>query len=118
MNDAIVVRGIRAEGRHGIEADGERDNAQTFIVDVELRRDLRPAAEADDLGATVDYIEVAKAVREVVEQESFELLESLANAIAMRVATLGGSSVHVKVSKPNAATMAGVEEIAVVVERG
>lgn len=118
MSDVIVVRGIRAEGRHGILADGEREKPQPFFVDVELLRDLRPVAEMDDLGATADYIEIAKTVREVIEQESFELLEKLADAIAMRVATFAGASVRVKVSKPSAAAMAGVDEIAVVVERG
>ena len=118
MTDSIVVRGIRAEGHHGILADGERDKAQPFVVDVELLRDLRPVAEADDLGATTDYTEIAKTVRLVIEEESFELLEKLADAIAMRVATFAGSSVRVTVSKPNAAAMAKVEEIAVVVERG
>lgn len=57
-------------------------------------------------------------MREVVEQESFELLERLADAIALRVAKFAGSSVRVKVAKPKAAAMAAVDEIAVVVERG
>ena len=113
--DAIVVRGIRAEGRHGLAATGERDRPQPFVVDVELHRDVR--AIADDLSATVDYVDIAKAAREVVEHESFELVESLANAIAARLLALGGDSVRVKVAKPRSAALVGVEEIAIVVDR-
>jgi FolB domain-containing protein len=117
VTDAIVVRGITAEGRHGLMAIHDRDQPQPFVVDVELPRDLRPAAEADDLGATVNYVEIARAVREVIEQESFELVETLANAVALRVLEIGGDSVLVKVAKPRPAALIGVDEIAVVVER-
>jgi len=117
MSDTIVVRGIRAQGRHGLAAIGEREHPQPFVVDVELRRDLRPAAAADDLAATVDYVKIAKAVRSVVEDESFELVEALADGVARRVLELGADSVRVKVAKPRSAALVGVDEIAVVVER-
>jgi dihydroneopterin aldolase len=117
VTDAIVVTGITAEGRHGLMAINERDQPQPFVVDVELRRDLGPVADVDDLSATVDYVEITRVVREVVEQESFELVETLANAIAMRVLGIGGDSVRVKVGKPRPAMLVGVQEIAVVVER-
>lgn len=109
------MRGIRAEGRHGLAAEGEREHPQPWIVDVELRRDLRGIA--DDLGATVDYAQIAKAARRVVEDESFELVETLANAIAARVLEFGADSVRVKVAKPRSAALVGVDEIAVTVER-
>ena len=117
MTDAITVRGIRAEGRHGLAATGERDQPQPWIVDVELRRDVRAVAKADDLAATVDYVEIAKAVRNVIENESYELVETLADAIATRVLAFAAESVRVKVAKPRSAALVGVDEIAVVVER-
>jgi FolB domain-containing protein len=113
--DAIVVRGIRAEGRHGLASLNEREHPQPWVVDVELRRDLHDLR--DDLGATVDYTKVAKAAREVVENESFELVETLANAVAARVLQFGGESVRVRVAKPRSAALVGVDEIAVTVER-
>ena len=115
MTDAIRVSGIRADGRHGLAATGERDQPQPWVVDVELRGDLRGLP--DELHATVNYVEIARAARDVIENESFELVETLANAIAARVLAFGGESVRVKVAKPRSAELVGVDEIAVIVER-
>jgi dihydroneopterin aldolase len=115
VTDAIVVEGIRAEGRHGLAATGERDRPQPWVADVELRRDLRGIA--DELGATVDYTEIVKATREVIENESFELVETLANAIAARLLQFGAESVRVRLCKPRSAALVGADEIAVTVER-
>jgi len=115
LTDAIVVRGIRAEGKHGLE--GERDTPQPFVVDVEVPGDLAAAAAADALDATIDYGMIAKEVRDVIENESYELLESIAEAVAARVISIGANSVRVRVSKPEAARTIGVDEVAIVVER-
>ena len=116
-NDCIVVTGIKAEGRHGIEADGERDKPQPFEVDAEVFVDLKPVANADQLDETIDYVTIASTVRGVIEAKSFELVETLADAIATEVLALGADLVRVRVRKPRAAQHAGVEEIAIVVER-
>ena len=115
MSDAIVVRGIRAEGRHGLE--GERDTPQPFVVDVEVPGDLAAAAAADTLDATIDYGKIADEVRDVITTESYELLEAVAEAVAARVIAMGANAVRVRVSKPRAAESIGVDEIAIVVER-
>lgn len=115
MSDAIVVRGIRAEGKHGLE--GERDTPQPFVVDVEVLGDLAPAAAADSLDATIDYGMIANEVRSVITDESYELVEALAEAVAARVISLGANAVRVRVSKPRSAKLLDVEEIAICVER-
>lgn len=115
MTDAIVVEGIRAEGRHGLP--GERDVPQPFVVDVELRYGLRSAAAADRLDETIDYGAITCEVRDVIESRSFELIETLAEAIGERLGAFGPDSVRVRVSKPRAAEALGVDEVAVVVER-
>ena len=115
MSDAIIVRGIRAEGKHGLE--GERDAPQPFVVDVEVLGDLAHAAAADALESTIDYGTIAKEVRAVITDESYELVEALAEAVAARVISLGANSVRVRVSKPRSAKLLDVDEIAIVVER-
>jgi dihydroneopterin aldolase len=115
MGDAIVVRGIRAEGRHGLP--GERDLPQPYIVDVEIRGDLGAAAGADRLEDTIDYSDVICEVRDVIESNSYELLERLALEVAERVHELGAGWVRVRVAKPRAAESLGVDEIAVIIER-
>ena len=115
MTDAIVVRGIRAEGKHGLP--GEREIPQPFVVDVEVLGDLAPAAAADAIDATMDYGAICSEVRDVIVSESYELVEALAEAIATRVISMGAISVRVRVSKPRSAKLLGVGEIAIVVER-
>ena len=115
MTDTIVIRGITADGMHGLA--GEREHPQSFIVDVEILGDLSDAAAANEIGATIDYAAVSREVRDVVMNDTYELIEALADAIAVRVISLGANSVRVRVSKPRAAKALGVDEIAVVIER-
>ena len=117
MKDCIVVTGIKAEGKHGISSDGERDKPQPFDVDAEVYVDLKPVANADQLDETIDYVTIAQTVRSVIEERSFELLETLADAIATEVLALGADSVRIRVRKPRAAENAGVQDISIVVER-
>lgn len=117
MDGTIVVHGIRAKGRHGLAATGERDRPQPFLVDVELRCDVEATVASDRLEKAIDYVEVARAVRRMVEDESFELIETLASAVADRLLAMGADGVRVRVSKPRAALSMDVAEVAVTVER-
>ena len=76
----LFLTGIRAEGRHGAR-DGEKDQPQPFVVDLDIEVD----APRDSIDATADYRGVTDAVREIVEDGSFDLIEAMADAIARRV---------------------------------
>src|SRR5438876_7472339 len=82
----LFLSGIRASGRHGAN-EGERDAPQEFVLDLDV--EVEPSG--DRLDATADYRRLVSTARFVVEQESFELLESLAEAVAGRVAALPGA---------------------------
>ena len=104
----IMLTGIRAEGRHGA-SPGERDAAQPFVLDLDLFVDV----DGDALEATADYRDLVRAARSVVEQGSFALLESLAEAVADSVAAHDRvTSVVVTVRKPGAAGRLGVADVA------
>ena len=79
--DRIQLRGLRVVGTHGVLPE-EQDRAQPFEIDLDLTVDLAPAAGSDRLSDTVDYGEVATRAAGVVAGRSFELLESLAGAVA------------------------------------
>ncbi|HET7399458.1 MAG TPA: 2-amino-4-hydroxy-6-hydroxymethyldihydropteridine diphosphokinase [Intrasporangium sp.] len=81
MSDRIVLEGVRARGHHGVLADEKRDG-QTFVVDVVLELDLSRPGRSDDLGATVNYAEVAAAVVARITGPSVDLIERLAELIA------------------------------------
>jgi dihydroneopterin aldolase len=114
VRDRIFVRGIRADGCHGLRDLGEREQPQTFVVDVELRI---PHPTADDIASTLDYRDVARTIRDVIEKESFELVETIAETIADRMLGLGAQGAFVRVVKPDIAKLMDVGEIGVVVER-
>ncbi len=100
--DRIILEGMVFHGRHGV-LPAERELGQPFVVDVELRLDLRPAGLSDDLAKTVDYSEVHRLAKQVVEGEPAGLTETVAERIAN--ATLEEHPlvevVRVKVKKPN-----------------
>jgi dihydroneopterin aldolase len=68
-------------GRHGVFAE-ERTLGQRFIVDATLYLSLKEAGASDDLAASVDYAEVYRRIKEIVEGNSFQLIEALAEHIA------------------------------------
>jgi dihydroneopterin aldolase len=104
----LFLSGIRAEGRHGARP-GEKDEPQPFVVDLDLEVEPRD----DSIEATADYREVTDAVREVVELGSFDLIESMADAIARRIASISQvASVTAVVHKPNAAGRLGIDGVA------
>ncbi|MCI0438728.1 MAG: dihydroneopterin aldolase [Chloroflexi bacterium] len=98
--DKILLEGMVFYGYHGVNP-AERELGQRFVVDIELQRDLSAAGLSDDVRDTVDYSLAYQLVREVMEGESRNLLESLAEAIASRaLAEFDIEAVRVMVKKP------------------
>ena len=79
--DRILLNGLVFFGKHGCH-DAERELGQKFLVDIELECDLRAACESDSLDDTLDYVAIYNHAREVMEGESAQLLEHLAQRIA------------------------------------
>src|SRR5688572_7476294 len=76
----LFIRDIIAEGKHGHHGH-EKDSPQPFKVSVELSIDLAKAASSDDLTDTIDWSGLRDSIVAVVEKESFNLVEKLAQAI-------------------------------------
>ena len=100
--DRILLEGMIFHGQHGT-LPTERELGQPFVVDIELRLNLQPAGLSDDLSQTVDYSEVHRQAKEIVEGPPVSLTETLAERIAGTL--LEGyptvEAVRVKVAKPN-----------------
>lgn len=98
--DRIVLAGMKFFAHHGALVV-ERTEGQEFTVDVELEADLAEAARTDDLAHTVDYRLVYDVVKETMQGESRQLLETLAETIARRLLSLDRvEAVTVRVRKP------------------
>lgn len=100
--DRILLADMVFHGRHGT-LEAERELGQPFVVSVELQLDLRPAGTSDDLTKTVDYGEVHRMARDVVEGAPVQLIETLAERIAAGAleAHPAVDAVKVKVAKPH-----------------
>lgn len=103
MTDAIELTGIHCYGYHGHHAE-ERTLGQRFLVDLRLYLDLAPAGTSDDLTQGVDYSAAVQLVRKMVEGESRQLIESVAEAVAAGLlhAFPALTGVDVCLHKPNA----------------
>jgi dihydroneopterin aldolase len=110
----LILRGIRARGRHGA-SPGEPDEPQEFVIDLELSVDVG----ADHLDQTADYRELARASRAAVEAEPVVLLETLAGRVADAVAQVERVvRVQATVHKPRAAASVDADDVSATAVRG
>jgi 7,8-dihydroneopterin aldolase/epimerase/oxygenase len=117
VTDAIALRGLVCQGRHGVYPDERRDG-QTFVVDALLLLDTREAAASDALADTVDYGALAQALAAVVEGEPVDLLETLAaRLVAVCLAHPRVDEAEITVHKPQAPIPMTFTDVAVTVRR-
>lgn len=116
-SDRLAVRGIEAVGHHGVFAFERRDG-QRFVVDLVLGLDTRGAARSDDLRDTVDYGTLVAAVKEAVENEPVDLIETLAERISgVCLADARVEWSEVTVHKPDAPIPATFSDVALTIFR-
>jgi dihydroneopterin aldolase len=80
QSGAIRILGMHFLGKHGANP-GERTKDQPIDVDVSVRCDVGQAARTDKLTETIDYAGIFSTCEQIVTQQSFNLLETLAEAI-------------------------------------
>jgi dihydroneopterin aldolase len=96
----VELHGLEVFGRHGV-LEEEKLDGQVFLYDVEFEVE-EPAS--DRIEEAVDYRLVADCVRGVSESRSYDLIESLAGAVAdALVARFPVSRARVRVRKPRPA---------------
>ncbi len=116
--DEIRLTGLQATAHHGV-FEHERRDGQVFVIDLIVRLPLAPAAEGDDLSATVHYGELAEQVVAAVESDPVDLIETVAERIA--AVALGFPAAHevvVTVHKPNAPITVPFDDVSVTITRG
>ena len=97
--DILRLKGMEFWGYHGVSTQ-ERAMGLKIRVDAELKVDTKSAALSDNLADTIDYVMAYEMIRDIVEGQSFALLETLANKIAYTLLELPPiNEVTVRVSK-------------------
>lgn len=115
----IRLEGLSVFGHHGARPY-EKEAGQRLEVDLELEPADARAESSDRLADAVDYDGLYRTVREVVEQQSFHLLERLGAATAETILTrFAVRRVRVRIAKQNLGwTTGGRAVIEVERERG
>ena len=114
MSVLVELAGLEIHGRHGVEGS-EREQEQPFVYDLEL--ELEEPAN-DRIEDTVDYREVVELVRAVSESRQFQLLESIAAAVAdALLERFPLERARVRVRKPQVQLGVPIEHTAASVER-
>ena len=112
--DRIVLEGMRFYGFHGVNPE-ERVLGQEYLVDLAVEMDLAKAGASDRLEDTISYAHIYRAVRDVMEGESRNLLEAAAQSVADRIlAEFPVNSVAIRVKKPHPPIRGSVIENATV----
>lgn len=115
--DKIMARGMTFRGCHGVLPQ-EKEQPQTFKVDADLFLDTSRAGQSDELEDTVSYAEVFARVKEIVERQSFQLLEALAENIAgTLLRSFPLTAVEITVYKPDAPLAGEFDYFAVAIKR-
>ncbi len=115
MADRITITGVRATGHHGV-FDHERRDGQVFIADAVLHLSARAAS--DDLRQTVDYGIAAERMHAVLTGEAADLIETVAERIAVSLLELSGvQRVDVTVHKPQAPITVPFDDVSITISR-
>jgi 7,8-dihydroneopterin aldolase/epimerase/oxygenase len=98
--DKLSLKNMIFYGHHGVY-QAEKQFGQRIEVDVDLWADFSRAARTDDINAAVSYADVYETVKNIVEKESFNLIEAMALAICERIREgYNVPKVTVRVRKP------------------
>ncbi|KAK8546227.1 hypothetical protein V6N13_067452 [Hibiscus sabdariffa] len=110
----VLIRGLKFHGFHEVKPE-EKTLGQKFLIDVDAWMDLRTAGKSEDLSDTISYTAIYRIVKEVVEGQSQNLLESVAQMIVSKIFTDHSqvSAVRVKVGKPHVAVPGSLDYLGV-----
>ncbi len=102
MTDQLHVKGIRAYGYTGALPE-ENVLGQWFEVDLTLWLDLSVAGASDVLADTHNYVGLVQQVQQLIQTETFQLIERMADAISTKTLTsdVRIQQVRVQLTKPH-----------------
>ncbi len=97
--DIISIKNLEVFYRVGVP-DEERERPQKLLITIDMEKDVRRAAETDDIAETIDYYAVSRQLLNFGEGRNWKLIEKLAADIAgMVVKDFGAAAATVEVKK-------------------
>src|SRR3989304_8518812 len=114
--DTIFLNDVKVETKLGVP-EWERMTPQTVLLDIEIAMPHSRACQTDAIEDTIDYGVVVARIRQTLTENSFKLVEALAEHVCQLILTeFGAPWVKVKVAK--LWILPGVKQLGVVIERG
>jgi len=96
----VELHGLEVFGHHGV-LESEQREGQTFLYDITVEVDEPAADRVED---AIDYRDIAAKAQEVSDSTRFQLIETLATAVAdALVEAFPVANVSVRVRKPRPA---------------
>ncbi len=113
--DIIFLQEVKVETRLGVP-EWERLKPQTIVLDIELAMPHSRSCRTDTIEDTIDYGRIVARIRETLAEQSFKLVEALAEHVCQMILNEFGTPwVRIKVGKPG--ILPGVRQLGVVIER-
>lgn len=117
--DKIKIEKLTIFGKHGVYPE-ENVLGQKFEVSIVLYTNVRKAGLTDELECSINYGEVCGYVKHLLEEQTYHLIEKMAEKLAesllLRYPLL--EKVDVKVEKPWAPILIPVENVGIEISRG
>lgn len=115
IQDIVFIEALKVDTVIGVY-DWEKNIQQTLQFDIEMRTDIRQAAQIDDLSKTVDYSKVAEDIILLAKANQAELIETVAEKVAQKI--LSDYAVEsCKVTLRKLGAVASTESVGVIIER-
>ena len=113
--DIIFLSEIKVETKLGVP-EWERMTPQAILLDIEIAMPNSKACQTDAIKDTIDYGVIVARIRQTLTENSFQLVEALAEHVCQLILKeFGAPWVKVKVAKPG--VLPGVKQLGVVIER-
>ena len=118
MFDEIRIEELEVFAKHGVFPE-ENTLGQKFLVNVCIKTDVSKAAAGDDIHSSVHYGNVCSYISEFMRNNTFKLIETVAERIAMGLLVKYDliREISVEIKKPWAPIGLPVESVSVMVER-
>jgi dihydroneopterin aldolase len=114
--DTIFLSEVKVETKLGVP-EWERMTPQTILLDIEIAMPNSKSCQTDAIKDTIDYGVVVARIRQTLTENSFKLVEALAEHVCQLILKeFGAPWVKIKVAKPG--ILPGVKAVGMTIERG
>lgn len=115
MMDIIFLEQVKVDTKLGVP-EWERMVAQTIILDIEIAMPHNRSCQTGSIEDTIDYGAVVARIRQTLSENSFKLVEALAEHICQIILSeFGAPWVKIRVAKPG--ILPNLKALGVVIER-